>query len=48
MKRLLIIVLVVAAVLSWLAFKSDHPARRKRLAIAAAVTWAIVVIGFMV
>jgi hypothetical protein len=31
-----------------LAIKSEHAGRRKRLAIAAAVSWAIVVIGFLV
>jgi hypothetical protein len=48
MKRLVVIVFLAAAVLTGLAIKTDQAMRRKRLAIAAAVCWAIVVIGFLV
>jgi hypothetical protein len=47
-KRLAIIVFIAAAGLSWMAVKTENTARRKRLAVAAAVCWAIVVIGFLV
>jgi hypothetical protein len=48
MKKLALIVFVVAAGLTWLAFRSEDPARKKRFAIAAAAGWGIVVIGFLV
>ncbi|MCF8052428.1 MAG: hypothetical protein K9L59_14385 [Desulfobacterales bacterium] len=48
MKRLAAIFFLAAGVFTWLAFKSESPGRRKRLAAAAAVCWIIVVVGFLV
>jgi len=48
MKRLAVIVFFAAAGLTWMAIKTEDAARKKRLAVAAAVCWGIVVLGFIV
>jgi cytochrome bd-type quinol oxidase subunit 2 len=48
MKKLALIVFFAAAGLTWLAVRSDDAIRKRRFAIAAAVGWAIVVVGFLV
>lgn len=48
MKRIAVIVFFAAAGLSWMAFRIKDHRKKKRLAIAAAVCWAIVLVGFLV
>ncbi|MCF8078349.1 MAG: hypothetical protein K9K88_03625 [Desulfobacterales bacterium] len=48
MKKLAIIVFFAAVGLTWIALKTENAVRRKRLAVAAAVCWGIVVLGFLV
>jgi hypothetical protein len=48
MKRLAVIVFFAAAGLSWMAFRTEDPRKKKGLSIAAAVCWGIVLVGFLV
>ena len=48
MKRLAVIVFFAAAGLTWMAIKTEDAVRKKRLAVAAAVCWGIVALGFIV
>ena len=48
MKRLALILFFAAAGLSWMAIRAEDTRKKKRLAMAAAVCWAIVVVGFLV
>jgi hypothetical protein len=48
MKRLAVIIFFCAAGLSWMAFRTEDSRKKKLLGIAAAVCWAVVIVGFLV
>jgi hypothetical protein len=48
MKRLAVIVFFAAAGFSWMTLRTEDSRKRKRFAVAAAVCWAVVIVGFLV